>query len=140
MLQYWICRTWFKKWAKQPSKTSQKRGDGVYESQCASRLYDTSMYKYATNIMEEADDEYDISSIFIDQENGDNTYSKEERSCGTRFNVSVLLLNRRKRVVVHQVDSRGKVQSSPYTDLDESILKYFLLRKKVERFMNSLRR
>ena len=68
-----------KDWAKKPSRTSQKRNGGIFERQCATRVYDNEMTKVAlVAIKNETITKYTPGQPSSDME-------KEEESMGKQF-------------------------------------------------------
>ena len=98
-----------KNWAKKPSKTSQKRGEGIFESQCASRLHDKSMIDMALSMM----DDSKLGGMNLPRLVDSNHEVVKKKSRGTRFIVRIVQRNRRKLVEYCQVDCKDKKWQIP---------------------------
>ena len=113
-----FCERGLKKWAKMPANTSQKRGRGVFEGQCAARIRENSMVNYALTQMES------------DVESDSEVVEGEVSSCskvGACFHIAVKAspLSRRKKIIsCTRLNARGQPHSLPIA-LPPSILAHF---------------
>ena len=96
-----------KQWAKIPASTSQKRGRGVFEGQCASRIQERSMINHALRQMVESDDEtYNEESTDAEQSN-----STKDGIGGSLFLIKIFAdpeNARLKKVTAIRLDYRNK--------------------------------
>jgi hypothetical protein len=91
-----------KDWAKKPANTSQKRGDGVFEAQCAARIRERSMIDHALSQMDSDEDDRMVDDNEINDKNnvgGTTFYIKIERDPGN---------TRRKKVTSTRINDRKK--------------------------------
>jgi hypothetical protein len=104
-----------KNWAKKPANTAQKRGDGVFEGQCAARIRERSMINHAlTQMNSSAEDEED-------------TFEDDTNVGGSCFHICVERdpeNPRRKQVSNTCINSRKKAHSLQI-DLPATILQHF---------------
>ena len=115
-----FCERGLKKWAKMPASTSQKRGRGVFEGQCASRIRENSMVEYALTQMESDDESEGECTV----EHEDVVPSAVE---GARFHIVVKGItpsSRRKEITCTRLNERDKAHSLQFP-IPASIIAHF---------------
>jgi hypothetical protein len=124
-----FCERGLKKWAKSPAKTAQKRGRGIFEAQCASRIRDNSMVDLALTAMES--DEEPEAPDDSDSDNSDGAggrfdqtvFAETARVCC--FRISIVKEGRGKRLICTRLNSSRKRHSLQF-ELPPSILSHFM--------------
>ena len=111
-----FCERGLKTWAKFPANTSQKRGNGVFEGQCAARMRENSMVDYALTQME-SDAESDAEELA----------GKEDGICGACFHIAIVaeVPTARRKVITSTRLNAAKKPHSLQFPLPASILAFF---------------
>jgi hypothetical protein len=109
-----------KNWAKKPATTSQKRGGGVFEGQCAARIREKSMIDHALTQMDSDNDD------MTDDENDDPVAAHDEIG-GSCFHISIDRAgpNRRQKQVSCTRLNGNRKPHTIQTSLPQPILDYF---------------
>ena len=107
-----------KNWAKKPANTAQKRGDGVFEGQCAARIRERSMIDHALTQMD-SDEEDSLDE--------DNPLDDDTAVGGACFHIFIDRDpdNPRRKVVSSKRLNSWKKTHNLQIDLPTTILHYF---------------
>jgi hypothetical protein len=113
-----FCERGLKKWAKMPANTSQKRGRGVFEGQCAARIRENSMVHYALRQMD-SDNESDSDVL-----DGDEVPCSVQGAC---FHIAIVAepTHARRKVIECTRLNNLKQPHSLQFPLPPSILAFF---------------